>query len=161
MVEPPRPGGRPMSAPTGCRACERRTPKRGRARCPECDRTFRGPGWEGIDAHWKAHHLDVMSYEAFWSSLCAAHRAAEPLDCPACRKRIPTAGPRQCPECALVLRGKGWAGIEAHWQANHSQALGYEEFWLSLCPAHRGGDEEMPYLPFDAPAPRAPRRTRR
>lgn len=40
-------------------------------RCPECDREFRGKGWEGIDAHWKAKHQDVMSYEQAWPSIIA------------------------------------------------------------------------------------------
>ena len=24
--------------------------------CPECDHVFKGHGWDGIDAHWKAKH---------------------------------------------------------------------------------------------------------
>jgi hypothetical protein len=34
--------------------------------CPRCGRPFRGNGWDGINAHWKANHLDVMSYEEAW-----------------------------------------------------------------------------------------------
>jgi hypothetical protein len=30
--------------------------------CPLCDHVFQGNGWDGIDAHWKARHLDVMPY---------------------------------------------------------------------------------------------------
>ena len=31
--------------------------------CPECGHAFKGKGWEGIDAHWRANHEDIMSYE--------------------------------------------------------------------------------------------------
>ncbi len=30
--------------------------------CPECKHVFRGNGWDGIDAHWKARHEDIMPY---------------------------------------------------------------------------------------------------
>jgi hypothetical protein len=41
---------------------------------PECGHVFRGNGWDGIDAHWRAKHERVMRYEDFWSSLCDVHR---------------------------------------------------------------------------------------
>jgi hypothetical protein len=31
--------------------------------CPQCNREFRGKGWEGIDAHWRANHNQIMRYE--------------------------------------------------------------------------------------------------
>lgn len=34
--------------------------------CPECGHVFRGAGWGGIDAHWKALHLGIMAYEIAW-----------------------------------------------------------------------------------------------
>jgi hypothetical protein len=34
--------------------------------CPECGHTFRGNGWDGLDAHWKAKHEAVMSYALAW-----------------------------------------------------------------------------------------------
>lgn len=37
-----------------------------RKSCPECGHRFRGSGWGGIDAHWKAFHSDIMSYEEAW-----------------------------------------------------------------------------------------------
>lgn len=133
-----------------CLACEKGLPKRGRPRCPACARVFRGTGWDGVNAHWKARHLGIMPYAQFWSSLCAAHRRPEPLSCLSCRKGIPAGALHQCPECALVLRGKGWEGIDAHWKARHLELMSYEEFWASLCPAHRGvGDEATGYLPFE------------
>ncbi len=148
-----------MLAPSRtCLACLRGVPKRGRPRCPECGHVFRGAGWDGVDAHWRSHHAALMSYEAFWGSLCDAHRTAAPLDCACCRKGIPFTAARQCPECALVLKGKGWAGIEAHWKAHHSDVLAYEDFWASLCPAHRGDDDPTGLLPFDARPERRPRR---
>ena len=35
--------------------------------CPECNFQFQGGTWGGIDAHWNANHLDIMSYEEAWS----------------------------------------------------------------------------------------------
>ncbi len=140
------------SKSTACLACREGTPRRGHAQCPACGHVFRGRGWDGIDAHWKAHHLALMTYEEFFSSLCPAHRAAD-SECPCCAKGIPEHGPRQCPECALVLRGKGWAGMEAHWQAHHLDLSSCEEFFSSLCRAHRADDHGMPYLPFTPARP--------
>jgi hypothetical protein len=34
--------------------------------CPECGHEFNGKGWEGIDAHWRAEHAQVMRYEEAW-----------------------------------------------------------------------------------------------
>jgi len=34
--------------------------------CPECGHEFQGNGWDGIDAHWKAKHDQIMSYEDAW-----------------------------------------------------------------------------------------------
>ena len=136
--------------PPSCLACEKGVPKRGRRRCPLCERVFR-VGWEGIDAHWRANHGEVVPYARFWHSLCRAHRAQRPLECSSCRKGIPRSRkwPRQCPECAQVFQGRGWAGIESHWRAQHEDVMAYEDFLASLCPAHRGsGDRGTDYLPL-------------
>ena len=37
--------------------------------CPECGHRFQGQGWEGIDAHWRARHEDVMTFEHAWELL--------------------------------------------------------------------------------------------
>jgi hypothetical protein len=37
--------------------------------CPECGHVFKGNGWDGIDAHWKSKHDDVMPYEEAWPLL--------------------------------------------------------------------------------------------
>ena len=37
--------------------------------CPACDYKFRGKGWEGIDAHWRSKHEDIMLYEDAWPLL--------------------------------------------------------------------------------------------
>lgn len=42
--------------------------------CPICRHIFKGNGWDGIDAHWKAKHEDLMTYEKFWKSLCEKHK---------------------------------------------------------------------------------------
>ena len=34
--------------------------------CPECDHVFQGNGWDGIDAHWKAKHEQIMPYNEAW-----------------------------------------------------------------------------------------------
>jgi len=39
-----------------------------------CDHIFRGSGWDGIDAHWRAKHEDVLKYADFWESLCEDHK---------------------------------------------------------------------------------------
>lgn len=68
------PGQTSPVAPGRCLACERGLPVESPRQCPACDKVFAGKGWGGIDAHWKGKHNDVMTYEAFWSSLCADHR---------------------------------------------------------------------------------------
>jgi len=35
--------------------------------CPICRHVFQGIGWTGIDAHWRAHHEKVRSYEDAWA----------------------------------------------------------------------------------------------
>jgi predicted nuclease with RNAse H fold len=40
-------------------------------RCPECSHEFRGKGWGGIDAHWKAKHEDICPYEVAWPLIVA------------------------------------------------------------------------------------------
>lgn len=34
--------------------------------CPECRHVFQGNGWDGIDAHWRSKHEDIMPYEEAW-----------------------------------------------------------------------------------------------
>ena len=34
--------------------------------CPECDQVFHGNGFDGIDAHWRAKHEDIMPYGEAW-----------------------------------------------------------------------------------------------
>jgi hypothetical protein len=40
-----------------------------RKKCPECGHVFQGRGWDGIDAHWRSKHENVMSYEDAWPLL--------------------------------------------------------------------------------------------
>lgn len=37
--------------------------------CPECGHVFKGNGWDGIDAHWRSKHEDIMPYEKAWPLL--------------------------------------------------------------------------------------------
>jgi hypothetical protein len=39
--------------------------------CPECGHEFQGDGWGGIDAHWRAKHAHIMSYEEAWPLISA------------------------------------------------------------------------------------------
>ena len=64
---------------TECRGCKANTPTVGSRICPECGHTFRGHGWDGIDAHWRARYEDIQSYEQFFASLCEQHRGKRPL----------------------------------------------------------------------------------
>lgn len=57
-----------------CPCCRSGLPAVGPRVCPECGHSFRGNGWDGIDAHWRSKHGDVAPYESFWTSLCPAHR---------------------------------------------------------------------------------------
>jgi hypothetical protein len=139
----------PSQRRPGCRACLKGLPKTGPRRCPECGHRFGGRGWDGVETHWRLKHTRGPSYTRFWRSLCPAHRGSPAQGCPSCRKGIPVDGRRQCPECAQVFRGPGWSGIDAHWRSRHSERMSYEEFWLSLCPAHRGDrDRATGYLPL-------------
>lgn len=42
--------------------------------CPSCDHVFRGAGWDGIDAHWKAKHEAGVKYEHFWAGILACKK---------------------------------------------------------------------------------------
>lgn len=44
-------------------------PHEGKKVCPECGHVFQGNGWDGIDAHWRSKHEDVMPYEEAWPLL--------------------------------------------------------------------------------------------
>jgi predicted DNA-binding protein len=39
--------------------------------CPECGHRFQGKGFDGIDAHWRSRHEDVMPYEKAWELIRA------------------------------------------------------------------------------------------
>lgn len=68
----------PMAAAQSlCPACRAGVPLDGPRECPECRHRFRGNGWDGIDAHWRAKHDVIVSYEDFWRSLCDRHRAPQ------------------------------------------------------------------------------------
>ena len=60
-----------------CHCCVKGTPQEGPRICPECGHVFKGNGWTGIDAHWRANHESVMPYEEFWNSLCNDHGGSQ------------------------------------------------------------------------------------
>jgi predicted transcriptional regulator len=37
--------------------------------CPVCGHRFKGRGWDGIDAHWRARHEAILPYERAWPLL--------------------------------------------------------------------------------------------
>lgn len=45
--------------------------------CPECGRVFRGKRWEGIDAHWKANHENIMPYASAWPIIKSGNKPSE------------------------------------------------------------------------------------
>jgi hypothetical protein len=47
-------------------ATERDTASDPRKACPECGQIFKGRGFDGIDAHWRAKHEAVMPYALAW-----------------------------------------------------------------------------------------------
>lgn len=57
-----------------CLCCENDIPKDRPRICPVCKHIFKGNGWDGIDAHWRANHEDLIEYEKFWKSLCLKHK---------------------------------------------------------------------------------------
>jgi hypothetical protein len=34
--------------------------------CPECGHVFKGNGYDGIDAHWRSKHENIMPYREAW-----------------------------------------------------------------------------------------------
>jgi len=58
-----------------CLCCEKDIPTTQPRICPVCDHEFQGNGWDGIDAHWRAKHEELMPYQEFWASLCSEHGA--------------------------------------------------------------------------------------
>lgn len=57
-----------------CLGCKHGSPTTGPRVCPICGHEFKGNGWDGIDAHWRSKHEDVVCYEDFWAGLCDQHR---------------------------------------------------------------------------------------
>lgn len=45
--------------------------------CPICGHIFKGNGWDGIDAHYKARHEKETGelYKDWWSRMCDDHKA--------------------------------------------------------------------------------------
>jgi len=60
-----------------CLCCAKNMLASSQKGCPVCGHVFKGHGWEGLDAHWKAHHEDEMPYLTFWDGLCEAHKGTK------------------------------------------------------------------------------------
>lgn len=46
--------------------------------CPQCQRVLEGPGWNGIDSHWRSDHADISTYEVWRESICKHHWPNKP-----------------------------------------------------------------------------------
>lgn len=44
-------------------------PETNRNVCPECGYPFKGNGFDGIEAHWRANHEEVMLYCDAWPKI--------------------------------------------------------------------------------------------
>lgn len=64
-----------MKRQISCLCCDKNIPKERPRECPVCKHVFKGNGWDGVDAHWRALHEDIMPYEDFWASLCDMHKS--------------------------------------------------------------------------------------
>lgn len=64
--------------PTGSGGPANAAPIDARKRCPLCDKVFEGPGWGGIDAHWKAEHEHLMPYAQAWPYIKAGLNPLDP-----------------------------------------------------------------------------------
>ena len=58
---------------TNCCCCNKNQKAELPRVCPECGHVFQGNGWDGIDAHWRAKHEQIMPYQTFWAGLCPEH----------------------------------------------------------------------------------------
>ena len=59
--------------------------------------------------------------------------------CYCCMQGLQFIVPRQCPapHCGHEFN-HGWAGIDAHWRANHEDIMPYDDFWHGVCGNHGG-----------------------
>ena len=50
---------------------KKKAEKVGQKVCPECGHQFQGNGWDGIDAHWRSKHEEVLAYAQAWPMIKA------------------------------------------------------------------------------------------
>src|SRR5262249_48220648 len=50
--------------------------------CPICHHAFQGNGWDGIDAHWRAKHENIMPYKEAWPLIQAVESNVSEMDDP-------------------------------------------------------------------------------
>lgn len=74
--------------------------RRGAKVCPApgCEKEFQGNGWDGIDAHWKAKHTDICSYEDFWQIVQNIEANAQPARHRAIVEHV-------CEKCGETFKG--------------------------------------------------------
>jgi hypothetical protein len=80
--------------------------------CPECGHLFRGNGYDGIDAHWRAKHENVMPYSQAWpliqSGTYPSRRTGSIADFSGCLEQKD--GPKLTIEEINEAIARGWAG---------------------------------------------------
>jgi hypothetical protein len=57
--------------------------------------------------------------------------------CLCCARNLPVSEKKTCPLCGHGLMGRGWWGIDYHWEVRHELDIPYRTFWDGLCDAHR------------------------
>ena len=77
-----------------------KAPRTGTKACPApgCGTEFKGNGWDGIDAHWRAKHEDICSYENFWAMVQVIESNAQP----ARQRRVVV---HECEQCGKTFSG--------------------------------------------------------
>lgn len=99
-----------------CRCCAAGLPTRGVRVCPECGHIFRGHGWDGIDAHWRANHETIEKYEVFFAGLCEGHRwTRAPI--------VATSGSNLKNEAKTITRFLAGKTIRATYRSNRGELV--------------------------------------
>lgn len=79
--------------------------------CPECGHQFRGNGFDGIDAHWRARHERVMPYSKAWPLIKAGSYSRQTGSIDAfCGSLAQKNGPKLTIEEIKEITERAWAG---------------------------------------------------
>lgn len=79
--------------------------------CPECGHRFRGNGFDGIDAHWRARHEHIMPYSEAWPLIRSGVYSRHTGSIEAFSGCLETkGGPRFTIEEINEITARAWAG---------------------------------------------------